>query len=63
MYYLLLKSLQNDYIKENEIFQGLVQLRLFWNYFGDNRLARIGHEESYPQIVLLTRNIISHNIT
>ena len=34
MYYLLLKSLQSDFIEENEIFQGFKQvefvLKLFW---------------------------------
>ena len=32
----------------------LVQMRLFWNYFGDNTLAGIGCKESHSWIALLT---------
>ena len=33
MYYLLLEGLQSDFIEENEIFQGLLQVEIFLELF------------------------------
>ena len=44
--------------KRTKSLKDFYKQRLFWNYFGEYRLARIVPEESYSEVALVTRNII-----